>query len=402
MKLIPIIDSLLVTDQYKMNMASIISRKYNSYTCRWTFKCRNKDVKFTEEMVDEIREQVDYFCSLRFAEEELAWLGANLPWLNKGFLNFLRYWHPDRREIKINEGDAMPVTDCGLAIESEGTWLNTSLYEIPILAIVNEVYFAFKYGDGALDEEFKRRANEKFRLVNTTRGSEIGLFSEFGLRRRLSAATQDWLVSRFGGKMVGTSNLYLARKHQIRAVGTMAHEFIQGVGQGNPLYNPAYSNALAMADWVEEFGTNNGIYLTDCITTDCFLKDFGDKFAHLFSGVRHDSADPIEWGEKMIRHYRGLGIDPVDKTLLFSDSLNFEKAHKIYAHFSGRAKVAFGIGTYLSNDAGVEPLNIVMKMTECNGRPVAKISDDASKGMCRDKDYIEYLKRTIEWRMCHG
>ena len=154
-----------------------------------------------------------------------------------------------------------------------------------------------------------------------------------------------------------------------------------------------------MESWIKEYGILNGTALTDTITTDCFLKDFNLTYATLFSGVRHDSGDPYEWGEKIIKHYKELGIDPQTKTLLFSDSLNFQKADKIFRYFRGKAKVAFGIGTYISNDTDVEPLNIVMKVTKCNGQDVAKLSDIEGKGMCKNPEYIEYLQRCIDWRM---
>ena len=171
------------------------------------------------------------------------------------------------------------------------------------------------------------------------------------------------------------------------------------VGQGNHKHNPAYSNWYALDAWVKEYGVLNGTALTDTITTDCFLEDFQLTFATLFSGVRHDSGDPMVWGEKMIKHYEKLGIDTKTKTLLFSDSLDFERADKICRHFSKKAKVAFGIGTYLSNDTCVSPLNIVMKTTKCNGQDVAKISDVEGKGMCKNPEYVDYLKRSIDWRM---
>lgn len=184
-------------------------------------------------------------------------------------------------------------------------------------------------------------------------------------------------------------------------MGTMAHEWIMCVGQGNHSHNPAYSNMFALDAWIKEYGVLNGIALTDTITTDCFLRDFDLTKATLFSGVRHDSGDPIEWGEKMIRHYEALGIDPKTKTLLFSDSLNFERADAIWRHFAGRAKIAFGIGTYIANDTNVPPLNIVMKTTKANGQDLAKLSDTEGKGMCKNQEYIDYLRRCIDWRMTH-
>jgi nicotinate phosphoribosyltransferase len=179
----------------------------------------------------------------------------------------------------------------------------------------------------------------------------------------------------------------------------MAHEWIMCVGQGNHKHNPAYSNWFALEAWVKEYGVLNGISLTDTITTDCFLRDFQLTYATLFSGVRHDSGDPFEWGEKMLAHYNKLGIDAKNKTLLFSDNLDFERADALYHRFKDKSKVAFGIGTYLSNDTKVEPLNIVMKTTACNGMDVAKISDVKGKEMCKNPDYVKYLQRCITWRM---
>ena len=251
---------------------------------------------------------------------------------------------------------------------------------------------------------FREKLDEKVRKVETGEYN-LGAFSEFGLRRRLSAEAQELAVKELskrkypGSTFVGTSNVYLARKYNLVPVGTMAHEWIMCVGQGNHKHNPAYSNWYALDAWVKEYGVLNGTALTDAITTDCFLKDFQLTYATLFSGVRHDSGDPYEWGNKMVHHYEKLGLDPKTKTLLFSDSLDFEKADKLNSYFKDKIKVAFGIGTYISNDTCDEPLNIVMKTTACNGMDVAKISDDKGKGMCKNPDYVHYLNRCIKWRM---
>lgn len=407
MKLKPIINSLLETDLYKFSMGQTIYHQFNKDFTTWAFKCRNKGVVFTLEMVQEIREQIAHFCTLRFTEEELGWLKNNIPWLSGDYISHLRRWYPRQEQIFVDSGETTRMEEpCGMRITASGEWLDTSMYEIPILAIVNEVYFAFKYGVGALNEEFKRRALEKKEELNC--GSyRLGIFSEFGMRRRYSGEMQDWVVGEFAhgfsseNSFVGTSNVYLARKYGIKPVGTMAHEFIQVVGQAHHEHNPAYSNHYMMKYWVREYKTDNGIALTDTITTDCFLRDFDKTYATLFSGVRHDSADPYVWGEKMIAHYKKLGIDPMTKTLLFSDSLDFAKATKLKEHFNGRSRVAFGIGTYISNDCGVEPLNIVMKVIEANGSPVAKLSDAQGKCMCRDTEYIDYLRRSIDWRLAH-
>ena len=408
MKLKPIIKSLLETDSYKLSMGQAIFHQFPTYKTTWSFKCRNKNVKFTPEMLNEIKDQIDSYCKLKFKESELKWLAKNLPWIKEDYIAFLRFWHPRREEIHVNEMLQQGMDDSGLAIDCTGTWLNTSMYEIALLAIVNEVYFAFKYGPGAKDIEFQKRTMEKFAKLQNDE-YDIGVFSEFGMRRRYSGEMQDWLVKFIVDQkipgFVGTSNVYLAMKYGIKAVGTQAHEYIMCVGQGTREWNPAYSNKFALESWVKEYGIANGISLTDTISTDVFLLDFNQTYATLFSGVRHDSGDPIEWGEKLITHYKKRGIDPKTKTLLFSDSLDFERATKIKKHFEGKAKVAFGIGTYLAgiqcNTSDCHPLNIVCKVTECNGTPVAKLSDVEGKNMCKDPEYVKYLKRCIDWRLSH-
>ena len=403
MKLEPIINSLLETDMYKFSMGQAIYHQFSDYKTTWSFKCRNKDVHFTAEMVQEIKELIRAYCSLRFTEEELEYL-HNIKWIKGSYVDFLRLWQPRYEDFEITDN-----AECGLSIETRGTWLNTSMYEIPALAIVNEVYFRMAYDYQVLIESFRKRLDVKINALTSEEGEkqyELGLFSEFGLRRRLSAQAQELAVSKlaaanYKGKsvFVGTSNVYLAKKFHLTPVGTMAHEWIMCVGQGNHKHNPAYSNWYALDSWVKEYGILNGTALTDAITTDCFLRDFQLTYATLFSGVRHDSGDPYEWGEKMIKHYESLGIDPKTKTLLFSDSLDFERASDLYAYFRNKTKVAFGIGTYIANDTDVAPLNIVMKTTACNGMDVAKISDIQGKGMCKNPEYVNYLQRCIDWRM---
>ncbi len=393
-----IIHSLLENDLYKFSMGQAIYHHFSDYKTTWTFKCRNEGVRFTPEMIKEIKHQIRLYCALRFTEEELQYLN-DIRWIKGSYVDFLRLWEPRYEDFSIGTDDSGD-----LVMETYGTWLNTSMYEVPALAIVNEVYFRMAYDYDELFADFKKKAAEK--IAKLQQGEyELGSYSEFGLRRRLSGEAQDYIVRELakaevkGSRFVGTSNVYLAKKYGLTPVGTMAHEWIMCVGQGDHKNNPAYSNYFALEAWVDEYGVLNGTALTDTITTDCFLRDFRLTFATLFSGVRHDSGDPFVWGDKMIAHYESLGIDPKTKTLLFSDSLNFEKATKICRYFKDRCKVAFGIGTYLSNDTSVEALNIVMKVTKCNGQDVAKISDVEGKSMCKNESYVDYLTRSIEWRM---
>lgn len=403
MKLPQIITSLLENDLYKFSMGQAIFHKFQDYKVTWDTKCRNKDKHFTPEMVEEIREQIKAYCQLTFTKDELAYLDSIL-WIKGNYVDYLERWKPRFEDFYIsNEGPN------GLTLTMAGTWINTSMYEIPVLAIVNEVYFRMAHDYNMLIASFAERLNDKYNKLRSGHWY-AGTFSEFGLRRRLSAEAQDMVIEKFShlndtmrcaSRFIGTSNVLLARNHNVKPMGTVAHEWFLCVGQGNHKHNPAYSNWYALNAWFEEYGTLNGIALTDTIGTDVFLRDFKLTFASLFAGVRHDSGDPYEWGEKMLKAYQTLGIDTRTKTLLFSDSLNFEKADKIFRHFHTKANIAFGIGTYLSNDTCVEPLNIVIKPVLCNGQDVAKLSDAPGKGMCRNPEYVDYLKRTINWRLEH-
>jgi len=409
MKLHPIITSLLETDLYKFSMGQAIYHQFPSYKTNWTFKCRNEGMLFTPEMVEEIKEQIHQYCHLRFTSDELKYL-ASIEWLHEDYIDHLQIWKPRFDDFSI--GTDSP---CGLSLEAKGTWLNTSMYEIPVLAIINEVYFRMAYDYEQLFEQYKRKLEAKKNWL-VTGEYNLGAFSEFGLRRRLSAEAQNLAVKTLcennknykESKCVGTSNVYLAMKYNVVPVGTMAHEFIMCVGQGNPMYNPAFSNKLAMKAWSEEYGVLNGTYLTDTIGDEATHLDMEYTYSILFGGVRHDSGDPYKWGEEWIAHYQHYydkyhdeRVNPKNKTLLFSDSLDFKRASDLYAYFKNRIKVAFGIGTYIANDTDVEPLNIVMKVTECNDRPVAKLSNADGKTMCKDDEYIEYLRKTIEWRLNH-
>lgn len=400
----PIIESLTDNDMYKYSMGQAILHQFPGYTMRWAFKCRDKDVHFTPAMVQEIKEQVQHYCTLKYKRDELNYL-SKIRWLTSDYISYLRHWSPVYSDFMISE-DA----DCGLAVEYESSWLDSSPYESPVLSIINEVYFKMKYDYDDLIRSFKNNLDIKFENLKHGR-YYVGTLSDFGMRRRLSKEAQEIMIRKFIGlndtlhspsRFVGTSDVYFAYKYGILATGTKAHEWTMGVGQGDPSIERSFSNRYDMAAWVKEYKTMNGIALTDTITTDVFLKDFNEVFANLFSGCRHDSGDPFVWGDKIIGKYESLGIDPKTKTLIFSDSLNFDKATEIFEHFRDRVGFGTGIGTFLTNDTHVPALNIVLKPIMCNGMPVAKISDAPGKGMCRDEEYIEFLRRSIDWRMKHA
>lgn len=394
MKLEPIIQSLLDTDLYKFNMDQVIFHHHTDLIGEYHFKCRNEGIFFTKEMLYEIGQQIDHLCTLRFTEEELGYL-RSIRFIKPDYVEFLRLWHPIRDYVFV------ALHNGQLIVRVKGPLFSAMQFEIYLLEIINEVYFSFAYAsqEGMLYLSAKEKLNEKIDAFNT--GKYTFRFAEFGCRRRLSRAWEDEVVRRFAREtnaMAGTSNVYLAKKYGLTPIGTYAHEFVQ-MYQGIPKIPLAYTNYYALKDWYGEYRGDNGTALTDTVTTDLFLRDFDRSMVNNFTGVRHDSGDPIVWGEKMISHYEKYGVDPRTKLLLFSDSLDFDKAQRIYDHFKDRAKVSFGIGTFVSNDTFVDPLNIVIKLQYVNGKPVAKLSDAPGKTMCQDPEYAEYLRKAVQFRL---
>ncbi len=393
MKLEPIIVSLLDTDLYKFNMDQVIFHKHTDLCGQYYFKCRNENVIFTPEMVEEIKEQVDHLCSLRFTKAELNYL-RSIRFIKNDYVEFLRLYHPIRDYVSIDlsqKGELSVIVD--------GPLFSAMQFEIYLLEIINEVYFRMSYDYNELLASAKERLDEKIKAFND--GTYTFKFAEFGCRRRLSREWEDEVVHRLVTETkncVGTSNVYLAMKYDVTPIGTYAHEFVQ-MYQGIDSIPLAYTNYYAMKDWYTEYDGDNGTALTDTVTTDLFLLDFNRSMVNNYSGVRHDSGDPYEWGEKIIAHYKKYGVDPKTKLLLFSDSLDFDRAQKLYEYFSNKTKVSFGIGTFVSNDTEEEALNIVIKLQYVNGRPVAKLSDTPGKSMCRDEAYLEYLKRSVDFRI---
>jgi nicotinate phosphoribosyltransferase len=392
MRFSPIIISLLDTDLYKFNMNQVMFHKHTDLIGEYHFKCRNKGVTWTEEMFDEINEQIDHLCTLTFKEDELNYL-RSIRFIKDDYVEFLRLWRPLRDYVKTELSD-----DGELSIIVKGPLFSAMQFEIYLLEIVNEVYFRMRFGYEDLRDSAKERLNAKIEAFKS--GKYNFNFAEFGCRRRLSRAWQDTVVRKLieTGHCVGTSNVYLAMKYNVKPIGTYAHEFVQ-MYQGISKIPLAYTNYYAMKDWFNEYNGDNGIALTDTLTTDLFLLDFDYLQASTYTGLRHDSGDPYEWGEKVIQHYKDLGIDPKTKTLLFSDSLDFDKAEQIYQYFKDKCKVSFGIGTYCSNDTSALPLNIVIKLQYVNGKPVAKLSDVEGKTMCSDEQYLNHLQEAVKYRV---
>lgn len=391
-----IINSLLDTDLYKFTMQQCALRQFSNVWVKYIFRSRNI-LEWTKEMHDELLKQIKHFCNLSFKKYELEYL-ASLRFIKRDYIEFLKLYRPLEEHINAS------FEDNKLTVSIEGPWYQTIIWEIPVLAMISEIYYYYTVcktnGEEAVYKQGESNLIKKLddKLLPIYKAENGFKFSDFGTRRRFSFKWQDRAISILKEKvpadcLVGTSNVYFAKKYNLLAVGTNAHEYYQ-VGQALDKVRLAESQKFMLQSWVNEYRGDLGIALSDTLGTDKFLKDFDLYFAKLYDGIRHDSGDPIEWGYKVIKHYKNLRIDPKTKTLLFSDSLNFDKAYNIYKEFKNETKVTFGIGTFIMNDFEpiAKPLNIVMKLQMVNGKPVAKLSDDEGKTMCDDKEFLHYLK----------
>jgi len=312
--------------------------------------------------------------------------------MKSDFVDFLGLFRFNEKYLRAGEGEGPGEID----ITIRGPWLHTILFEIPVLAIVSEVYFRNTQPRPDLAEG-RRRLQAKIDLVRTVEPELDFKISDFGTRRRFSRAWQEEVVQTLKREvpqyLAGTSNVWLAMRNRLTPLGTLAHEYMQACqGLGPRLRD---SQTFALDKWAQEYRGDLGIALSDTYGMEAFLRDFDMFFCKLFDGARHDSGDPFDWGEKMIAHYRRNRVDPRTKTLIFSDQLSVPLAIGIARRFHGRAKTAFGIGTNLTNDLGYEAINIVVKMTECNGQPVAKVSDSPGKTVSKDAGYLRYLRQVF-------
>lgn len=407
-----IIDSLLDTDFYKFTMMQAIYHKYTGTYVEYAFKWRNWNKIFLgdsiDEFINEINFQIDNFCELRFKESELEYL-QTISFLTQDFIDFLRLFKLNRDHICVYKKDGE------IKISIKGPWLNTILFETPVLAIVSELHSRFRKESYITKNTFQ--FSNRFEY-NENKGINIHRlklnqldkdtkklnfkYGDFGTRRRFSKNLQDIIIdmnlNRSGKKyLVGTSNVYFAKKYGIKPLGTQAHEWFQVHQQMNSRLIDSQKDALQ--SWADEYRGDLGIALSDCMGMDAFLVDFDKYFAKLFDGCRHDSGNPYIWCNKLINHYKKLGIDPKTKTALFSDGLTFPAALSLYNTFKDRINTSFGIGTYITNDTGIVAPQIVLKVVRCNGLPVAKISDSDGKGMCEDKNFETYLKQIIDQKI---
>ncbi|MBS5990521.1 MAG: nicotinate phosphoribosyltransferase [Acinetobacter baumannii] len=394
----PIIHSLLDTDLYKFTMLQVVLHKFPQTHSVYHFRCRNLEdtVYPLMDILDDLNEQLDHLCNLKYKEDELQYL-RKLRFIKSDFVDYLELFQLKRRFIQAsidNEGR--------LDIRIEGPMVQAMMFEIFVLAIVNELYFS-RIKTDEVWAEGERRLQAKLELIQQYEKSQQPndppfLVSDFGTRRRYSFEWQKHVVAAFHKTVPnvfrGTSNVLLAKELSITPIGTMAHEFLQAF-QALDVRLRDFQKA-ALETWVQEYRGDLGIALTDVVGMDAFLRDFDLYFAKLFDGLRHDSGDPYEWGDKAYAHYRKLKIDTKTKMLTFSDGLNLPKAWELHQYFKDRFQVSFGIGTNLTNDMGQTPLNIVLKLVECNGQSVAKISDSPGKTMTDNDTFLAYLRQVFQ------
>ena len=392
-----IIDSLLDTDLYKFTMMQVVLHQFPGAEVEYRFKCRNAGAPGVGNLAPlaiEIRDEIRGLCSLRFQDAELAYLKA-MRFIKSDFVDFLALFRLNEKYVSVT-----PLPSGELEVSISGPWLHTILFEIPVLAIINEVYFRNHQPQPDVVGGRQRLATKIDQLKAP--GLQDLKIADYGTRRRFGKAWHEevlrLLTSGLGsgaaGQFAGTSNVLFAMNLGLIPLGTMAHEYLQACQALGPRLRD--SQMFGFDSWAKEYRGDLGIALSDVYGMSAFLRDFDLFFCKLFDGARHDSGDPFQWGERMLAHYVKNRVDPKTKTLIFSDGLTVPRTIELYKQFRGRCQLAFGIGTNLTNDLGYEPLQIVIKMVRCNGQPVAKLSDTPSKNMCDDEKYLAYLRQVFE------
>ena len=388
-----VVRSLLETDLYKFTMWQALMHSHPGANGEYEFRCRNEPAYPLAELKEDVERELDHLCELMFTEDEVAYL-RGLRFIKSDFADFLTLFRFQRKFIQVS------TSGPHLRIHAAGPLVHVMGFEIFVLYIVNELYFR-RFDQEAAIVEARVRLNQKIAELRAfeaepKRATPFEFF-DFGVRRRFSGEWHDEVVATLARELPqffkGTSNVYLAKKYNLVPIGTMAHEYLQAY-QGFGVRLVDFQKA-ALEDWVQEYRGDLGTALTDVVGMNAFLNDFDLYFTKLFDGLRHDSGDPVEWGEKALAHYARLRIDPRTKRLVFSDALTVPKALMLYRHFADRTMLGFGIGTKLTNDTPYPALNIVMKLTRCNGQPVAKLSDTPGKSMCTDETFLAYLRQVF-------
>jgi nicotinate phosphoribosyltransferase len=381
-----IITSLLDTDLYKTTMQQAVLELFPKANVEYRFKNRGVQ-KFTPSFLAELRRQIQLMSTISLSNEEYSWIQDNIPFFKPLYLEYLRNYRYNPDEVYLHLDD-----DGNLDISIKGSWHSTILWEVPLMALISELYFTMIDTDWVEDHnDIEYKAERKSGIMAAGRLN----FADFGTRRRRSHLVQDSVIRGLMKQPYfrGTSNIYFAMRYDLKPIGTMAHEWIMGV---SALEGLRHANYHALQDWVRVYNADLGIALTDTFGTPAFFDNFNVRLAKLYDGVRHDSGDPVEFAKKVIAHYEKLGIDPKAKTIVFSDGLDINTAIMIDSHVHGKIKTSYGIGTHLTNDFENSPaLNMVIKLWSINGIPVVKLSDILGKVM-GDPDAVKVAQWTFQ------
>ena len=389
----PIIRSVLDSDLYKFSMQWFVIQHYNEEFATYTFNNRNKSMVFNQVAVDEIKNQILLMSELKLTDDEYDWMKKNLPFLPVAYRQYLAAYRFNPKQIEIT---LQPSGELDISVK--GKWRDTILWEVPLMAIISEVYFKY------MDTYWSMTGQETLAYLKAKKLDSAGChFTDFGTRRRRNFETQEIVVKtmkEFKGFM-GTSNPYLAMKYGVKALGTCAHEAIGAVAALESLNHP---NKIFMEKWAETYKGSLGTMLPDTYGLTSFLNDFSLEKAKLWDGVRHDSGDPYLFTDKIIEHYKKLGIDPTTKTIIYSDGLDIDVAISLENYCKEKIRCSDGIGTFFTSDFNKLPMpyfkeekekslpmNMVIKLTEINGVPVVKLSDSPGKAI-GDSKMVEIMK----------
>jgi nicotinate phosphoribosyltransferase len=382
-----IINYFTDNDLYKFTTMHAIQKLYPKAYVKYSFINRGKTL-FPDGFQDELRKEVDRFSRLTLDREEEKFLNFRCYYFDPVFIDLLKGYRYDPGEVKIE------MKNGNLSVEIEGLWYRTVLWEVPLLAVISELFYLMT---GAKPQEAEERAAKKALRMKEMEAE----YSDFGTRRRFSFDIHDRVIKTLkeysGGFFKGTSNVFLAMKHNLTPIGTHPHEWFMFHASH---YGYRSANARALDSWVEVYRGDLGIALSDTLTSDNFFNNFSVLHAKLFDGIRHDSGDPLIFTDKALKYYTGKGIDPASKTIVFSDALNPDSVQRIKKYVQGRIHDVYGIGTFLTNDVNVSPLNIVIKLMYSKLKPgdsfhpTIKLSDDPGKST-GDPVEIELCKRIL-------
>jgi len=367
----PAVRSILDSDLYKFTMMAAVLKHYENTPVQYRFSNRRKEGKFNNAFVYEFESEIDRLCGLKVEDKELDWFSKTCPFLTDQYFEFLRNYRFNKNELRWS------VEDGELNLSVNSSWELGILWEVPLMSIISECFFRTcdtEWEFNVLEQEKRIRDKAKI-LTDVT-------FADFGTRRRRSYDVQDLVVKTLvncAPNFVGTSNVSLAMKHNTKPIGTLAHEWIMAT---SVLMGLRHANKFALDAWSEVFNGDLGIALTDTYGSKAFFEDFDGYLARLFDGVRHDSGDPFEFARKAITHYKSLGINPMSKTIVFSDGLTAKLAAEINERFKDVIRCSFGIGTHFTNDFhNSKALNMVIKLWSCEGVPLVKLGDDEGKAI---------------------